>query len=134
MNLTGAKIEPTTSSLSGFTRDSVSSLGILNLPVKLETSPYQHIPAVDFVVVDCPSPYNAIISHPTLNKIRVVTSTYHLLVKFPTVRGIGILRGDQTESREIYETANKSTHFQGIRNSAKSHYETPTSNTLNDNK
>ncbi|KAL5540991.1 hypothetical protein UlMin_042564 [Ulmus minor] len=107
MNLVGVKIEPTTSSLSGFTGDSISSEGILNLPVELGSSPCQHIQAVDFVLVDCPSPYNAIIGRPTLNKIRAVTSTYHLLVKFPTVGGIGILRGDQTESREIYEAANR---------------------------
>ncbi|KAL5576657.1 hypothetical protein UlMin_018356 [Ulmus minor] len=61
MNLVGVKIEPTASSLSGFTGDSISSEGILNLPVELESSPCQHIQAVDFVLVDCPSPYNAII-------------------------------------------------------------------------
>ncbi|KAL5580084.1 hypothetical protein UlMin_012526 [Ulmus minor] len=33
MNLVGVKIEPTASSLSGFTGDSISSEGILNLPV-----------------------------------------------------------------------------------------------------
>ncbi|KAL5578569.1 hypothetical protein UlMin_020268 [Ulmus minor] len=115
MNLVGVKIEPTASSLSGFTGDSISSEGILNLPVELGSSPCQHIQAVDFVLVDCPSPYNAIIGRPTLNKIRAVTSTYHLLVKFPTVGGIGILRGDQTESREIYEAANRSVQVQGIK-------------------
>ncbi|KAL5537549.1 hypothetical protein UlMin_045506 [Ulmus minor] len=94
MNLVGVKIEPTASSLSGFTGDSISSGGILNLPVELGSSPCQDIQAVDFVLVDCPSPYNAIIGRPTLNKIHAVTSTYHLLVKFPTVGGIGILRGD----------------------------------------
>ncbi|KAL5569070.1 hypothetical protein UlMin_025645 [Ulmus minor] len=108
MNLVGVKIEPTSSSLSGFTGDSISSEGILNLPVELGSSHCQHIQVVDFVLVDCPSPYNAIIGCPTLNKIHAVTSTYHLLVKFPTVGGIGILRGDQTESREIYEAANRS--------------------------
>ncbi|KAL5562775.1 hypothetical protein UlMin_032522 [Ulmus minor] len=87
MNLVGVKIEPTTSSLSGFTGDIISSEGILNLPVEIGSSPCQHIQAVDFVLVDCPSPYNAIIGRPTLNKIRAVTSTYHLLVKFPTVGG-----------------------------------------------
>ncbi|KAL5566135.1 hypothetical protein UlMin_029299 [Ulmus minor] len=115
MNLVGVKIEPTASSLSSFTGDSISSEGILNLPVELGSSPCQHIQAVDFVLVNCPSPYNAIIGSPTLNKIRAVTSTYHLLVKFPTVGGIGILRGDQTESREIYEAANRSTQIQGIK-------------------
>ncbi|KAL5575204.1 hypothetical protein UlMin_016903 [Ulmus minor] len=116
MNLVGVKIEPTASSLFGFTGDNISSEGILNLPVELGSSPCQHIQAVDFVLVDCPSPYNAIIGRPILNKIRAVTSTYHLLVKFPTVGGIGILRGDQTESREIYEAANRSTQVQGIKN------------------
>ncbi|KAL5554142.1 hypothetical protein UlMin_041543 [Ulmus minor] len=61
MNLVGVKIEPTASSLSGFTGDSISSEGILNLPVEIRFSPCQHIQAVDFVLVDCPSPYNAII-------------------------------------------------------------------------
>ncbi|KAL5555088.1 hypothetical protein UlMin_037324 [Ulmus minor] len=133
MNLVGVKIEPTASSLSGFTGDSISSEGILNLPVELGSSPYQHIQAVDFVLVDCPSPYNAIIGRPTLNKIRVVTSTYHLLVKFPTVGGIGILRGDQTESREIYEAANRSVQVQGIKSSAKSRDDTPTTSIPNEN-
>ncbi|KAL5551147.1 hypothetical protein UlMin_001323 [Ulmus minor] len=43
MNLVGVKIEPTASSLSGFTGDSISSEGILNLPVELGSSPCQHI-------------------------------------------------------------------------------------------
>ncbi|KAL5580021.1 hypothetical protein UlMin_012463 [Ulmus minor] len=68
------------------------------------------------------------------NQIRAVTSTYHLLVKFPTVRGIGILRGDQTESREIYEAANRSAQVQGIKSSAKSRNETPTTNIPNKNR
>ncbi|KAL5542183.1 hypothetical protein UlMin_009893 [Ulmus minor] len=133
MNLVGVKIEPTVSSLSGFTGDIISSEGILNLPVELGSSPCQHIQAVDFVLIDCPSPYNAIIGRPTLNKIRAVTSTYHLLVKFPTVGGIGILLGDQTESREIYEAANRSAQVQGIKSSAKSRDETPTTNIPNEN-
>ncbi|KAL5578188.1 hypothetical protein UlMin_019887 [Ulmus minor] len=132
MNLVGVKVEPTSSSLSGFTGDSISSEGILNLPVKLGSTPCQHIQAVDFILVDYPSPYNAIIGRPTLNKIQAVTSTYHLLVKFPTVEGIGILRGNQTESREIYKAANRSTQVQGIKSSAKSRDKTPTTNIPNE--
>ena len=98
MNLVGIKFEPIASSLSGFTGDIISCEGILNLLVELRSSPCQHIQAVDFVIVDYPSPYNTIIGRPTLNKIRAVTSTYHLLVKFPMVGGIGILRWDQMES------------------------------------
>ncbi|KAL5557369.1 hypothetical protein UlMin_039605 [Ulmus minor] len=129
MNLIRANMETTISSLSGFTGDSVPSEGILNLPLELGTSPYQKIQSVDFVVVNCPSPYNAIIGRPTLNKIRAVTSTYYLLVKFPTIGGIGILKGNQTESRDIYKAANRATHIQGIRSLAKPHDETPSTKT-----
>ncbi|KAL5548099.1 hypothetical protein UlMin_003330 [Ulmus minor] len=103
MDLVGAKFEPIKSSLYGFTGDSIHSEGVLNLPIKLGTHPCEHIQSVEFVVIDCPSSYNAIIGRPNLNAIRAVTSTYHLLVKFPTVGGIGILKGDQKASRDIYE-------------------------------
>ncbi|KAL5576998.1 hypothetical protein UlMin_018697 [Ulmus minor] len=114
MNLAGAKFEPIKSALYGFTGDSVSSEGVLNLPIELGTHPCQHIQSVNFVVVDCPSSYNAIIGRPTLNAIRAVTSTYHLLVKFPTVGGIGVLKGDQQESRDIYEAANRPSNVHRI--------------------
>ncbi|KAL5579969.1 hypothetical protein UlMin_012411 [Ulmus minor] len=107
MNLVGEKFEPIKSVLYSFTGDNVSSEGVLNLPVELGTHPCQHIQSMNFVVVDCSSSYNAIIGRPTMNAIRAVTSTYHLLVKFPTVGGIGVLKGDQQESRDIYEAANR---------------------------
>ncbi|KAL5564759.1 hypothetical protein UlMin_027923 [Ulmus minor] len=110
MDLVGAKFNPIKSALYGFTGDSIHSEGVLNLPVELGTHPCQHIQSVEFVVVDCPSSYNAIIGRPTLNAIQAVTSTYHLLVKFPTVGGIGILKGDQQASRDIYEAANRSSN------------------------
>ncbi|GFZ10155.1 hypothetical protein Acr_21g0007540 [Actinidia rufa] len=40
-----------------------------------------------FIVVDCPSPYNAILGRPTLGGIKAITSTYHLKMKFPTLTG-----------------------------------------------
>lgn len=91
MDLIREKIEPATSSLSRFIGDNVPTKRILNLPVELGTNSCQHIQSVDFIVVNCPSPYNTIIGRPTLNKIWVVISTYHLLVKFSTIRGIGVL-------------------------------------------
>jgi hypothetical protein len=57
---------------------------------------------VEFLVVDCLSAYNVIIGRPTLNKLRAVTSTYHLLVRFPTEHGIEELKGDQATARECY--------------------------------
>ena len=57
---------------------------------------------MNFLVVDCSSFYNAIIGRPTLNSWKVVSSTYHLLVKFPTKHGIGHVQGDQLAARECY--------------------------------
>ena len=41
---------------------------------------------VKFLVVDCPSAYNAIICKPTLNALGVVVSTLHMAMKFPSER------------------------------------------------
>ena len=57
---------------------------------------------VNFLVVDCSSSYNAIIRRQTLNSWKTVTSTYHLLVKFPTACGVGQVQGDQLATREYY--------------------------------
>ena len=57
---------------------------------------------VTFLVVDCSSLYNAILGRPTLNSWKAVTSTYHLMIKFPTEYGVGEVREDQVTTRECY--------------------------------
>ncbi|GFY92813.1 hypothetical protein Acr_08g0012090 [Actinidia rufa] len=58
-----------------------------------------------FYVVDCPSPYNAILGRPTLGGIKAITSTYHLKLKFPTPTGIGEIKGDQKVARQCFISA-----------------------------
>ena len=53
-------------------------------------------------MVDCSSAYNAILGRPTLNSWKTVTSTYHLMIKFPADYGVGELRGNQVAARECY--------------------------------
>ncbi|XP_028106746.1 uncharacterized protein LOC114305817 [Camellia sinensis] len=55
-----------------------------------------------FLVVDCPSAYNIILGRTALNAFQVVTSTYHLAMKFPTDLGVGTMRREQTVAREYY--------------------------------
>ena len=55
-----------------------------------------------FLVVDYSSAYDAILGRPTLNSWKAVTSTYHLMIKFPTDYGVGELRGDQVAACECY--------------------------------
>ena len=50
--------------------------------------PQQITKDVTFLVVDCSSAYNGILGRPTLNSWKAATSTYHLMIKFPTDYGI----------------------------------------------
>ena len=64
--------------------------------------PQQITKDVTFLVVDCSSAYNAILGRPTLNSWKDVTSTYHLMIKFPTEYGMREVRGNQVVARECY--------------------------------
>lgn len=57
---------------------------------------------IDFLVVDCPSAYNAILRRSAMNQLKTVTSIYNLLMRFPSEGGIGEVRGDQVAARECY--------------------------------
>ena len=77
-------------------------LGAITLPVTVNDYLQQITKDVSFLVVDCPSAYNAILGRPTLNSWKAVTSTYHLMTKFPTEYGVGEVQGDQVVLRECY--------------------------------
>ena len=61
----------------------------------------------DFLVIDQPSAFDAILGRPPLRELRVVTSIHHLLMKFPTPQGVGEVKGDQQESTKCYHQAMK---------------------------
>ncbi|XP_064993950.1 uncharacterized protein LOC135630720 [Musa acuminata AAA Group] len=104
LGLTKESLKPICSVLTGFTGDSVSLLGMVTLPLTLGAPP-QTKTVMSTLVVDLPAAYNAILGHPTLNKIRAVVSTYHQTVKFPTPAGTGEVWGSPRESRRCYLTA-----------------------------
>ena len=56
----------------------------------------------NFLVVDCPLAFNAVLGRPTLKELRAITSIYHLLMKFPTPNRIGQVSSCQSEARECY--------------------------------
>ncbi|GAV89402.1 hypothetical protein CFOL_v3_32817 [Cephalotus follicularis] len=58
-----------------------------------------------FLVVDTPSPYNAIVGRPGLNLLEALVSMRHLLMKFPTRFGMVEVTGDQQVARQCYKTA-----------------------------
>ena len=93
---------PTNTPLVGFEGTRVNPLGVVTLPVTVGDYTQQIIKDVTFLVVNCSSTYNAILGRPILNAWKVVTSTYHSMIKFPTDYGVGELREDQIAVRECY--------------------------------
>ena len=77
-------------------------LGAVTLLVTIGEYPQQITKDVTFLVVDFSFAYNAILGCPTLNSWKAVTSTYHLMIKFPTKYEVGEVRGDQVAAREYY--------------------------------
>jgi len=84
MRIDRERLLPSDAPLVGFGGTKVFLVGTITLSVTIGTYPQQLTREVSFLVVDCSFAYNAIIGRPTLNAWRATTSTYHLLVKFPT--------------------------------------------------
>jgi hypothetical protein len=67
MKLDKEKLRPMEVPLVGFTGDKICPVSIVTLPITIGTYSKQVSKIVDFLVVDCPSAYYAIIGRPTLN-------------------------------------------------------------------
>ena len=78
------------------------SINVVTLSVAIGDYPQQITKEVIFLVVDSSSAYNAILGRPTLNSWKAVTSTYHLMIKFPTDYVVGELCGNQVAMQECY--------------------------------
>ena len=61
----------------------------------------------DFLVIDQPLAFNAVLGRPSLRELRVIISIHHLLMKFPMPQGAGEVKGDQQELRQCYHQAVK---------------------------
>ena len=102
MRIGKEQLIPSNAPLVGFGGTRVHPLGEVTLLVTVGDYPQQITRDVTFLAVDCSSAYNAISGRPTLNSWKVVTSTYYLMIKFPTEYGVGEVRGDQVAARECY--------------------------------
>ena len=100
MDIGREKLEPVNAHLRGFSREKVLPLGSIQLVLTLGDHPCQATTAARFLVVDAPSAYNMLLGRPSLNAIKAIPSTYHMMIKFLTTSGVGMVRGDQRVARE----------------------------------
>ena len=95
MGLGSKDLIPHKGSLIGFTRDKIIPKG--------------------FIVVDCPSAYNAIIGRLTLNSLGAIVSTINLAMKFPGEDGsVVIVHGKSSDARKCYQESLKITKTPSI--------------------
>ncbi|XP_050290339.1 uncharacterized protein LOC126728584 [Quercus robur] len=102
MRIHREQLVPINAPLVGFGGTRVFPLGAVTLSVTVGDYPQQITKDVTFLMVYCSFAYNAILGRPTLNSWKAVTSTYHLIIKFPTDYGVGELRRNQVAARECY--------------------------------
>ena len=107
MDIGRAKLEPVSTHLRGFTGEKVLPLGSIQLVLTLGDPPCQATTTARFLIVDATSAYNMLLGRPSLNAIKAIPSAYHMMIKFPTISGVGIVRGDQRVARECYSASLK---------------------------
>ena len=107
MSIGKEKLEPVNTHLRGFSGEKVLPLGSIQLVLTLGEPPCQATTTARFLIVDAPSAYNVLLGRPSLNAIKAIPSAYHMIIKFPTIHGVGMVRGNQRVARECYTASMK---------------------------
>ena len=102
MGIEREKLEPVSTHLRGFSMEKVLPLGSIQLVLTLGDPLCQATTIVKFLIVDAPSAYNVLLGRPSLNTIKAIPCDYHMVIKFPTTNGVGMVGGDQRVTRECY--------------------------------
>nr|GEX48717.1 reverse transcriptase domain-containing protein [Tanacetum cinerariifolium] len=87
-----SQMVPATTSLTGFSGETIWPLGQLRLLVTIGDATHSTKAWMNFMVVKSMSPYNGIIGRPGLKAIQTVPSTVHGMLKFSVEGGIATIR------------------------------------------
>nr|GEX68304.1 reverse transcriptase domain-containing protein [Tanacetum cinerariifolium] len=87
-----SQMVPATTSLIGFTGETIWPLGQLRLLVIIGDANHSTRAWINFMIVRSLSPYNGIIGRPGIRAIQAVPSTFHGMLKFPVGGGIVTIR------------------------------------------
>ena len=107
MGIGREKLEPVSTHLRGFSGEKVLPLGSIQLVLTSGDPPCQAMTTARFLIVDAPSAYNMLLGRSSLNAIKAIPSAYHMMIKFPTISGVGMVRGDQRVAKECYSASMK---------------------------
>ena len=88
-----------------FSGDKVVFDRSIDLPLSAGGPNYQKALMVKFFVMDAPLIYNIFLGWPTLNELKILVFTHHLLMKFLVGDDVGDVRADQYEAKQCYAPA-----------------------------
>nr|XP_025636282.1 uncharacterized protein LOC112730408 [Arachis hypogaea] len=109
MILSEKLIQPSSGELIGFSGERVPIMGHIWLKTTMGEIPMSKSIDIQYLIVNCYSPYNIILGRPALNIFRAVVSTLHLCVKFPVQENkIATVYADHQEARQCYNAGLKS--------------------------
>ncbi|XP_024016831.1 uncharacterized protein LOC112090237 [Eutrema salsugineum] len=98
LELASDRIEPFIEPITGFDGERCMTVGMVNIPIYVGGV----AKIIQFLILDKPAIYNAILGTPWLHAMKAVASTYHQCLKFPTPDGVYTLRGNQAVARSCY--------------------------------
>ncbi|XP_057732938.1 uncharacterized protein LOC130948245 [Arachis stenosperma] len=108
MNLPGKLIQPSSGELVGFSGERVPIKVYIWLKTTMGQHPLSRTFDIQYLIVDCTSPYNIILGRPALNTFRAVISTFHLCVKFQAQDGrIATIHSDRQQAQQCYNSSLK---------------------------
>ncbi|XP_015960908.1 uncharacterized protein LOC107484875 [Arachis duranensis] len=108
MNLSDKLLQPSSGELVGFSGERVSIRGYIWLKTTFGDYPNSKTLEIQYLVVDCKSPYNIILGRPSLNAFKAVVSTVYLCVKFISQDNkVVTIHRDQKEASQCYNASLK---------------------------
>lgn len=102
LRISSIKLKLVSIPLIGFTEASMLPLGMSDLPLCVGEAPNKATQMTNFMVIGQFSVYNVIVGRLALNAFYALPSTYHMLMKFPTTKRMGVVKRDQTDAWQCY--------------------------------
>ncbi|XP_015944817.1 uncharacterized protein LOC107469945 [Arachis duranensis] len=113
MQLSEKAIQPSSGELVGFSGERVPIKGHIWLKATMGNPLLARAVDIQYLIVNCPSPYNIILGRPALNNFRAVVSTLHLCVKFQAQNNkVATIHSDRQQARQCYNASLKKTNIQ----------------------
>jgi hypothetical protein len=103
LGLKQSYLQPYDAYLMGFSRESIWPMGRVTMAVHIGPISLE----IEFLVVNVPSPYTAIMGRRWLYKLKTVPSSLHQKLHFPIDFGIMDIKGDQVASKQCIMAAIK---------------------------